>query len=120
MKGQIHRTLLPESIVILASVYGAGRSIWIPHSTAHAERFEVLLGMPETKKLVDAFGGNPVYLPGLPKGDGKPRGPTLPEVERLSETMSAAKIAGLYGCSTRTIYNKRERIRQLQSARTKT
>ena len=114
MKGELHQVLSAEAISILAQAFGAGRTIRIPRSTAHAQRFEVLIGIAETSALIDAFGGGAVYLPGLPRPTGKPI-PSLSNarVKRLSDKgMSASKIAKLYGCSARTIYNRRASIKR--------
>jgi hypothetical protein len=112
-RGAIHHALPAETIGILAQIFGAGRSIRVPTSTAHpaAKRFEVLIGIGDTAALIRAFGGCTVYLPGLPAPDGKPRPPTLRQVRRLSKTMSARKIADRFGCSVRSIYLKRKRLR---------
>jgi len=119
-KGELHRVLKPESIALLAAVWGPGRTIRIPSTTANAEHFEIVIGLEQTTRLVEAFGGDTVYLPGVkPRpvsrfGCDKP--PSLPEVRELSNgsnRLSAAKIAAKYGCSARTIYGKRKRIREL-------
>lgn len=116
MKGALHQALQPDSVRILAGAFGAGRSIWVPDSTASpaAKRLECLIGLSETAALVNAFGGGPVYLPGLPPQDGKPRGPSLREVKRLSRSLSANEIAGRFGCSVRTIYNRRAALKRME------
>jgi hypothetical protein len=117
MRGRLHRVLDPESISILAQAFGPGRTIWIPDSTAAAQRYEILIGLEQTSRLIENFGGNPVYLPGLRPPDGRARGPSLREVERLSRKLSAAAIAQRFGCSARTIYNKRAKLAQLKAGR---
>jgi hypothetical protein len=105
--------LSAEAVAILAQVFGAGRSIRVPSSTASAQRFEIIIGLSETCALVDAFGGGAVYLPGLkPKGQPIPR-LTLRRVKRLTDRgMSAAQIAQLYGCSARTVYSRRAALKR--------
>jgi hypothetical protein len=119
-KGELHRVLKPESVRLLGDVFGVGRTIFIPSSTANAEHFAIVIGAEQTSRLVEAFGGDSIYLPGVkPRpavkfGYDKP--PSLPEVRELSngpKRLSAAKIAALFGCSDRTIKNKRQRIRRL-------
>jgi hypothetical protein len=114
-KGELHRILSEEAIRILAGVYGAGRSLRVPRSTANAGSLEILIGLPETAQLVHAFGGTVVYLPGLPPPDGRRRGPTLEELEKIDASPlkpSAREIAGRFGCSVRIIYTKRATIRE--------
>lgn len=117
--GELHEVISPEAIQILASYFGPGRQLRIPETTANAKSFEVLIGIPDTAAIVSAFGGCFIYLPGVPP---RPRGrygsdlpPSLKEVKRLSKTMSARQIAKRFGCSVRTIYNKRARIKALEA-----
>lgn len=114
MKGQLHRTLEPESIGILVAAYGAGISIRVPWTTANAAHFEILIGLEQTARLVEEFGGGSVYLPGVRarRGlGGKDLPPSLSEVKRLSKSMKAADIAKRFGCSVRSIYSKRARLK---------
>lgn len=114
-KGELHSIISPDAIRILAGVFGAGRSLRVPRSTAHAERFEILIGLADTSALVQAFGGTTIYLPGLPPPDGRRRGPTLAELEKIDASRprpSARVIAGRFGCSVRIIHSKRATIRK--------
>ena len=115
--GELHRVLKPESVQALASVYGAGRTVRVPSTTANASHFEIVIGLEQTNRLVDAFGGNTVYLPGVkprPTKYGYEKPPTLREVHELTRLgLSAAKIAMRFGCSNRAVYYKRRRLKRL-------
>lgn len=111
----LQRALSLEEIGLLAQCYGAGQRLFVPSSTAHAAHLEIILGIPATSALVHSFGGNYVYLPGLPKPDGRSRDPTLLVVKKLSsgpKRLSAAAIARLFRCSVRSIYGKRREVRR--------
>lgn len=115
--GELHRVLSAEAVRILAGYFGAGRKLHVPGSTANAKHLEILIGLPETVALVDAFGGGTVYLPGLPPPDGRRRSPTLRQLQALDAQkpiLSARAIASRFGCSVRSIHHKRERIRKLR------
>lgn len=115
MKGAIHQTLEAQSIAILTAYFGGGQSIRVPWTTANAAHLEVLIGMEQTARLVDEFGGSSVYLP-IPaprKHQGsKALPPSLEEVKRLSKSMTARQIAIQFGCSARSIYHKRARLKR--------
>lgn len=110
--GRLHDTLQPDSIAILVEFFGAGRAIAVPTTTGspNALRFEVLIGIEQTARMVEEFGGENLYLPGL-----KPRSllgkPTLAQVKKLSVNQSATEIALRFGVSVRTIYKRREQLR---------
>lgn len=115
MKGALHRTLAQESIGILVAYFGAGVSVAIPKTTGNAAHLEVLIGMEQTARLVEEFGGASVYLPGVAprkSSGGKDLPPSLAEVKRLSKRLTANEIALQFGCSARTIYSKRARIKK--------
>lgn len=115
MKGALHRTLSPESIAILRAYFGPGISIRVPWTTANAAHLEVLIGMEQTARLVDEFGGASVYLPGVPprkQAGGRDLPPSLEEVKRLSKRLTAKEIAIRFGCSARSVYSKRARLKE--------
>lgn len=108
-------TLEAESIAILVAYFGPGISIRVPWTTANASHLEILIGLEQSARLVEEFGGSSVYLPGIPhrKGrGGKDLPPSLREVAKLSRTLTARQIARRFGCSARTIYNKRARLKE--------
>lgn len=99
----------------MAQVYGAGQLLFVPSSTANAAHLEVILGLVATSSLVETFGGNYLYIPGLRRPDGQRREPNLVAVKRLSsgpKALSAAAIARMFRVSIRTIYHKRAEIRR--------
>lgn len=121
MKGALHRTIDAESIAILTAYYGAGISLRIPWTTANAAHLEILIGLEQTSRLVQEFGGTSVYLPGVPprKSLGnKDLPPSLSEVNRLSAKLTAAQIAKRFGCSVRSVFSKRARIKARSHERT--
>ncbi len=113
-KGEIHRVLEPESIGILAGYFGAGKAIWIPETSAapRADALAILIGLEQTSRLIDAFGGGTVYLPGLtPKSQAIP-GLTPKRVAKLTASgKSAAAIAHAHGCSVRTVLARRAALK---------
>lgn len=117
-RGELHRVLSAKSLRVLADAFGAGFELKVPLSTAHADHIALWIGAAETTTLVAEFGGTKVYIPGVAK---RPRGqfgsdlePSLAEVHRLTKAKTSARvIARKHGCSRRTIYNKRKRIRDL-------
>jgi DNA-binding NarL/FixJ family response regulator len=112
--GELHRIVQPDTVRKLAEEFGAGTAMFIPATTANADHIARLVGLAETSALVEAFGGGTVYIPALER---RPRGrelpPTLSEVARLTKRgWSARKIAEKHGCTRRTVYGKRARIKQ--------
>ena len=116
MPSDLAATIGEEEAQLLAAAFGAGQRLFVPSSTAHAEHLEIILGMPATSLLVHAYGGNYVYLPGLPRADGKRREPSLALVAALSKKpkpgLSAAAIARQFRVSVRNVYSKRAEIRR--------
>lgn len=111
---ELSKCLSPEEIALLAAVYGPGQRLYIP-SFANCEGLEAILGLVATSRLIHAFSGNYIYLPGLPAPTGREGEPSLEQVRRLSQmAMSAPQIARKYGCSVRTIYGKMRKVRHME------
>lgn len=110
------RILSAHAITALAEAYGPGCYLRVPYGGAKAAQIELLIGFNETVALIQTFAGDLVYLPiGSPSGPN-PSAPTLRTVARLSESQTARQIAKTYGCTARTIHNKRASIRKLKEA----
>jgi hypothetical protein len=111
---QLAQCLEPDDVALLVQCFGAGQLLYVPSSTANARHLEVILGLTATTALINALGGNNVYLPGLKRSDGRPRAPSLALVKALSQPgprrLSAAAIARRFHVSLRTIMHKRKEI----------
>jgi hypothetical protein len=101
--------LTEQSIQALARRFGAGRLFSVPANTANAQHIEEVIGLEQTSRLVEEFGGNHCYLPGLdrPRNGGVP----LAKVRKTLH-LSAFQQSRRLGCSVRTIFDKRRQIRE--------
>lgn len=107
--GRLHECLKPQSVQALSNAFGAGRDFSVPGNTANATHIEEVIGLEQTSRLIDEFGGGTVYLPG--DGDNRPKNVSTKQVEKLG-SMSALEQSRRLGCSVRNVFHKRKQIRE--------